>query len=201
MKEPRTLEMIHKRFFKKYDTAKKYMENLVRRELIPPPMHVLWDEDDGGRPRNVYCRRDIPHKMRKHEICSCHVADAFRAHGVEVRVGKLPLFCDRYMELNGIPFHLEIDLGTENQWQLRNVLSKYHGAKGFVLFTTTTRDRLQLAMSLAGELKENAFFALIADVIREPFGKVWIDVTKKAVSLPKPSPKTPSRNLGQGETR
>ena len=193
--------MIHKKFFTKYDTAKKYMENIVRRELIPPPMHVLWDEDEGGRPRNVYCRRNIPLRMRKHEICSCHVADAFRAHGVEVRVGTLPLFCDRYMELNGIPFHLEIDLGTETTWQLKKVLSKYRGTRGFILFTTTTRDRLQLAMSLADELTENALFSLIANVIREPFGKVWIDVSKKPVALPKPSPKTPSHDVGRGETQ
>jgi hypothetical protein len=183
--------MLKVKFNGSYYRTKQYMNNLVRRGIIPPPMRILWHED-GGRPRNVFCRRSIPYRLLPHEFKALDVADAFRGAGAEVSLDRLPLQCDRYMEIDGTPFHIEIDMGQESLWQLRNLFAKYCGVEGFVLFATVSEKQLQIAKRAAEGADEAILFALINDILKDPFGEIWTDTSGKRNSLPKPTPKTPA---------
>jgi hypothetical protein len=187
LKELRTLKMLQKHF-PSYHRTKQYMNNLVRREIIIPPKRIMWNDD--GRPVNLYCIRDIPYRLLKHEITAGLFGDKFREAGIDVKVGKLPTSCDRYMEIDGIPFYIEIDMATENEGQLSQVLSKYRGERGYVLFATVNREQMLLAQGLAEQVQEQAFFAFIPDVLADPFGRVWQDAKGQLAAVPKPSTKS-----------
>ena len=185
--EPRTLKMLQKHF-PSYHRTKQYMNNIVRREIIPPPRRIMWNDD--GRPVNIYCVRDIPYRLLKHEITAALFGDKFREAGIDVKVCKLPTSCDRYMEINGIPFYTEIDMGNESKDQLEKLLSKYRGMKGYILFATVSRDQMLLAQSLAEQVQEQAFFAFIPEVLADPFGRVWQDAKGQLAAVPEPSTKS-----------
>ena len=130
------------------------------------------------------------YRLLPHEIKAAKVGDVFRQAGINVCVDKLPLQCDRYMEIDGTPFHIEIDMGTESPRQLRSLFAKYCGIEGFVLFLTVSEKQIQIAKSVAYSAEDVTLFALIDDVLKNPFAEIWTDTSGKRNCVPKPTPKT-----------
>ena len=71
--------------------------------------------------------------------------------------------------------------------------SKYVGCDGFILIATTSEERKRNLMAQASEAKSLALFGVIEDILKDPVGKVWTDVTGKICALPKPSAKATAK--------
>ena len=94
----------------------------------------------------------------------------------------------------GKTYHWEIDMGTQRREdreaevvqvrRLRRVHSHRHNE---------ARSESGDLMAQASEAKSLALFGVIEDILKDPVGKVWTDVTGKICALPKPSAKATAK--------
>src|SRR5262249_15717469 len=103
------------------------------------------------------------------EITVANKVIRVRADGVWLRPGKM----DRL---------LEIDLMTEGVKEITRKVAAFKDKEQAVLFLTVTPPRLRKLMRWTKALKYG-FYALWRDMIRDPWGPVWLDKNGKQVPM------------------
>lgn len=141
-----------------------------------------------GRPQDVYCNDWKPkHNNLRHEVLLTDFLllypDAAIVRGYDVDRKIRP---DAEMSFdNGKKHHfVELDTGHVRYNKLKERWKAYGNTKDLLLVVTSTQKRLQNLLKHSQRVAHIAVFTTLAEARKNPHGKIWIDTSGNAGSLP-----------------
>ncbi len=171
VKEP---DFIRLGFFPSKSTACRRLNKLRRRrrarEIGKLHLDALYDH------AHVYwCNRPLKFDNREHEAYVMEVVLAYwpspARTGYDVDPDIRP---DATIEIGGELYHVELDTGSMSRAQVQARMKLYEGCKDTVLVVSLSAARMERMRQWCG-LGEVGFFSTIQQVVRDPYGDVWLD--------------------------
>lgn len=144
-----------------------------------------------GRPEHVFCRwrpspQTLRHEVELTDVClRLHVGRIARGPGAT----DPHLLPDAELWVNGQRLLLEHDRGTTAVSRLaRDRFAKYQACPDLSLWVCPTPARRDALRAAAQALRGTALFCTLPDLLADPHGSVWLDVTGGPAALPRERP-------------
>lgn len=127
---------------------------------------------DKGHPTYVYVNGYEPGNKLVHDVFVRWICGLYwKLQPTMIDTG--PERADARAEFGKSVYFWEFDRNTEGEPKLKARLETLRGANGVVLFVAEREERCNRIYSLAKEMKVPVYVARFADVVADPYGKVY----------------------------
>ena len=138
-----------------------------------------------GRKNKVLCGWRPQSDTLEHEVALTDICLALG--GDCVRGPKTKKRCDAQIVLNNTEYLVEFCTGSmglksvESQWA-----TKYAGCENTVLVVTVDEPRRKQLLEVLSRIDAAMYVGLLDDVVRDPFGAIWLDADGAVAAVEKP---------------
>jgi hypothetical protein len=185
--------------FKTYTPAARRLRKLNRKRKLRFIGRVLVGYE--GNPSIIYCNQRVKEDtLETHEVPLSLMLSGYYpdAHVLRLYEVDKKLRPDATMHLGEATYHWEYDTGSEHKSQVKGQLNAYKDCPDTILFVCKRRKRIDTIKTIAEPVKDTIYFSTFEDVVRDPYGPIWMDMEGQMNSIEKPAedPGSDSPNTG-----